>query len=82
MRKTELATLSHYADLYLFAQVLLLVKWAPFFLFLLFYYEERLSSNFINIRLTVGPEDNETIDGHSLNCRDICWPENLILPLC
>jgi len=43
-----------------------------FFLFLLFYYEERLSSNFVNIRLTVGPEDNETIDGHSLNCRDIC----------
>jgi hypothetical protein len=33
MRKTELATLSHYADLYLFAQVLLLVKWAPFFFF-------------------------------------------------
>ena len=33
MRKTELATLSHYADLYLFAQVLLLVKWAPFFSF-------------------------------------------------
>ena len=45
MRKTELANLPYYyVDLYLFALVLLLVEWAPFFLYLLFYlpYTHRL----------------------------------------
>lgn len=73
MSKTELANLSPYVDPYLFAFVLLLVKWAPFFLFLLFYLhllyintEREISSSFVNIRLAAKPQDNKTISGRSL----------------
>ena len=57
MRKTELASLPYYIDQYLFAPVLLFVMWAPFFFFSCFMMKRCYISNFVNIGLTVEPED-------------------------